>query len=249
MSERTVIAERRNKTIYREGNKCIKLFGEGYKKSGIFSEALNLSYAEETGLNVPKVLDITKIDGKWAIVSEFIEGKNLEQLIEENPEKTDEYLELFTDLHIEVTKKRCPMMCNFTDRVTEKIRRSDMTATLRFGLYSRLSSMERGNELCHGDFVPSNIIIGTDGRKNIIDWSHSSKGPAAADAAKTYLILKITKKDEAAEKYLKLFTEKYGTDVRTVKKWIPLAAASYGIHDNEEEKRFLDACITLTDDE
>ncbi len=248
MAERIVIAQRRNKTIYREGDKCIKLFGEGYKKSGIFSEALNLSYAEETGLNVPTVLDITKIDGKWAIVSRFIEGTSLEELMRQSPEKTDEYLELFTDLHIEVTKKRCPMMCNFTDRVTEKIRRSDITATLRFGLYSRISSMERSYELCHGDFVPSNVIIGPDGKKYIIDWSHSSKGPAAADAAKTYLILKITKKDEEAEKYLKLFTEKYQTDVATVKKWIPLAAASYGIHDNEEEKRFLDACISLKDD-
>lgn len=248
MPQRTVIAQRRNKTIYREGDKCIKLFGEGYKKSGIFSEALNLSYAEETGLNVPKVLDITKIDGKWAIVSEFIEGTSLEELMAQSPERMDEYMELFTELHIEVTKKRCPMMCNFTDRVTEKIRRSDMTATLRFGLYSRIASMERSYELCHGDFVPSNIIIGPDGKKNIIDWSHSSKGPAEADAAKTYLILKITKKDEEAEKYLKLFTEKYQTDAATVKKWIPLAAASYGIHDNEEEKRFLDACISLKDD-
>ena len=100
-----IIAVRTNKTVYRDGDRCIKLFGEGYSKAGVFSEALNLAYAEETGLNVPKVIDVTRIDGKWAIVTEFIEGKSLNQLMEENPDKTGEYMELFTRLHIELGKK------------------------------------------------------------------------------------------------------------------------------------------------
>lgn len=247
MEEKNIIATRKNKVIYKEGGCLVKLFGDGFSKSGIFSEALNLAYVEETGLNVPKVIDIKRIDGKWAIISEFIEGKSLEQLMEEEPEKTDEYMDLFVELHLEVSKKRCPMMCRLTDRVTEKIRRSDIRATLRYDLYTRLGAMEPGNDLCHGDFVPSNVIIGPDGKKNIIDWSHSSIGPAPADAAKTYLILKVTKKDDIAEKYIKLYSEKSNVSESEIKKWIPMAAASYGIKGSEEEKRFLDACINLTD--
>ncbi len=48
---------------------------------------------EETGLNVPKLVDVEMIDGKWAIALQYIEGKTLETLIEEHPEKIDEYLE------------------------------------------------------------------------------------------------------------------------------------------------------------
>ena len=240
-----IIAVRTNKTVYRDGNRCIKLFGEGYSEAGVFSEALNLAYAGETGLSVPKVIDITKIDGKWAIVTEFIEGKSLNQLMEEEPGKKEEYMELFTSLHIEIGKKRCPMMCRVTDRITEKVRRSDMKATLRFGLYSLLGSMEHEYDLCHGDFVPANVIMGPDGETTVIDWSHAAAGPIAADAAKTYLILKVTNRAEEAEMYLKLFTEKSGIGEETVKKWIPLSAASYGIRGGEEEKRFIDACINL----
>ena len=84
-----IIAVRNKKTIYRDGTQCIKVFNEDYSKSDVFSEALNRTIIEETGLNVPKVLEVTTIDGKWAIVSEYIKGKTLAQLIKEDDEKKD----------------------------------------------------------------------------------------------------------------------------------------------------------------
>ena len=60
-----VIAVRNNKTIYRDGDKCVKVFNENYSKSDVLNEALNQARIEETGLNIPKVLEVTMIDGKW----------------------------------------------------------------------------------------------------------------------------------------------------------------------------------------
>ena len=49
------IAERKNKTIYKDGNKIIKLFVESHPKSNVLNEALNHSRVEESSnLNVPK---------------------------------------------------------------------------------------------------------------------------------------------------------------------------------------------------
>ena len=87
-----VIAVRNNKTIYRDGDRAIKVFNAAYSKADVLNEALNQARIEETGLNIPKVLEVTMIDGKWAIVSEFIKGKTLAQLMEENPEKKGEYI-------------------------------------------------------------------------------------------------------------------------------------------------------------
>ena len=97
-----VIAVRNNKTVYRDGDKVIKLFSEGYSKADIFNEAVNQARVEEIGLNIPKVLEVTKFEGKWAIVSEFITGKTLSELMKENPEKTDEYISQFIDLQMSI---------------------------------------------------------------------------------------------------------------------------------------------------
>ena len=95
-----IIAVRNNKTIYRDGDKSIKVFNEGFSKADVLNEALNQARIEGTGLNIPKVLEVTMIEGKWAIVSEFIKGKTLAQLMEEDPEKKDEYLALLVELQL-----------------------------------------------------------------------------------------------------------------------------------------------------
>ncbi|MEE0944281.1 MAG: aminoglycoside phosphotransferase, partial [Clostridia bacterium] len=88
-----VIAVRNNKTIYRDGDRCVKVFDEHYSKADVLNEALNQARIEETGLNIPKILEVTMVDGKWAIVSEYIKGKTLAQIMEEDPENKDAYIE------------------------------------------------------------------------------------------------------------------------------------------------------------
>ena len=84
------IAQRSTKTVYKDEDKTIKLFVEDYSKADILNEALNQARVEEgTNLNVPKLLEVTKIDNRWALVSEHIEGTPLNKLMEEHPEKED----------------------------------------------------------------------------------------------------------------------------------------------------------------
>ena len=78
-----IIAVRTGKTVYRDGDNCVKVFDKDYSKSDVLNEALNQARVEETGLNIPKIKEVTMIDGKWAIVSEFIPGKTLARLMEE----------------------------------------------------------------------------------------------------------------------------------------------------------------------
>ena len=108
MNSDKIIAVRTNKTIYRDGDKCIKVFNSDYSKADILNEALNQARIEETGLNIPKILAVETIDGKWSIVSEYIEGETLASLMEKNPDKEDEYLELLVDLQMEVHSKKAP---------------------------------------------------------------------------------------------------------------------------------------------
>ena len=82
-----IIAVRNNKTVYRDGELCMKVFDTNYSKADVLNEALNQARVEETGLNIPKIHEVTVIDGKWTIVSDYIKGKTLQQLMDEHPEK------------------------------------------------------------------------------------------------------------------------------------------------------------------
>lgn len=247
MNLNNVIAVRSDKVVYRDGKYSIKVFNEDYAKTDVLNEALNQARVENVGLNVPKVIEVMMIDGKWAIVSEYIEGKTLATLIEENPEKLDEYLEFFVKLQIEIHTKRVALLTELRDKMRNKIEESSLDETLKFDLRTRLKSMPRHHKLCHGDFNPSNIIITNDGKPYILDWSHVTQGNASADVARTYLLFSLQGKDEVASKYLQLFCDYTNTDIRYVQSWMPIVAASQSVKEKEEEKDFLLSWANVVD--
>ena len=234
-----IIAVRNNKTIYRDGDRCVKVFNADYSKSDVLNEALNQARIEETGLNIPQILEVTMVDGKWAIVSRCIKGKTLAQLMEKNPEKKEEYLSLFVDLQLTMHAKTCTHLNRLKDKMNRKISESALDATIRYDLHTRLEGMPKHNKVCHGDFNPSNIIITEDGTPYILDWSHATQGNASADAARTYLLFWLNGDIEGAKKYLNLFCEKSNTAKQYVQKWMPIVAASQSVKGNEKEREFL----------
>lgn len=241
------IAVRNNKTIYRDGDRCLKVFNENYSKADVLNEALNQARIEETGLNIPKILEVTMIDGKWTIISEYIEGKTLAALMEENPDKRDEYLELFVNLQLEMHGKACPMLNKLKDKMNRKISETDLSATVRYDLHTRLEGMPKHKKVCHGDFNPSNIIITENGAPYIIDWAHATQGNASADAARTYLLFWLSGDTDIAKKYLNLFCTKSNTAMQYVQKWMPIVAASQSVKGNEKERELLYSWIDVVD--
>ncbi len=242
-----VVAVRSNKIIYRDGDKSIKVFDAEYSKADVLNEALNQARVEETGLAMPKVLEVTKVDGKWAIISEFVVGTPLSELMEKNPEKIDEYLEMFVDLQMKVHAKNCPMLNKLKDKMNRKISQADIPETIRYELHTRLEGMPKHKKVCHGDFNPSNIIITESGMPYIIDWAHATQGNASADIARTYLLFCLEGKRELADKYLDLFCAKSKTEKKYVQKWMPIVAASQSVKGNPEERDFLYGWIDVVD--
>ena len=247
MSNHNVIAERPGKKIFVENGKLVKLFDAGYSKADILNEALNQARVEETDLNIPKIQSVSVVDGCWSISMDYIEGTTLEQLMAENPEKLDEYLNLFVDVQLNIHSKRVPLLNMLIEKMNRKISAANLDATTRYDLHTRLNGMKRHIKLCHGDFNPSNVIITADGTPYVIDWAHATQGNAAADVARTYLLFYLQGKPDVAEKYLKLFCKKADTAIQYVQKWIPIVAASRLVKAPEEEKEFLMKWINVVD--
>lgn len=242
-----VIAVRNDKTVYRDGDMAIKIFNEDYHTADVLNEALNQARIEETGLDMPKIREVTKVDGKWAIVSDYIEGKTLARLMEEDRSKLDEYLNMFVDIQLNIHSKKAPLLNKHKDKMSRKINETGLDATTRYELHTRLESMPKHNKVCHGDFNPSNVIIGNDGKAYVIDWAHATQGNAGADAARTYLLFWLAGDFVAADKYLEIYCKKSDTAKQYVEKWLPIVAASQMVKGKPEQREFLMRWIDVVD--
>ena len=242
-----VIAVRNNKTIYRDGNRCIKVFNEDFSKADVLNEALNQSIIEETGLNIPKVIEVTTMDGKWAIVSEYIKGKTLAQLIKEDVEKKAEYIEKLVELQLQIHEKTSKKLVTQKSVFDRKIKESTLDATTRYDLRMCLESMTETAQVCHGDLDPTNIVITDEGEAYILDWSNATQGNSLADAARTYLLFWLSGDITGADLYLDLFCKKSDTPKQLVQKWMPIVAAVQSTEGNAVEREFLLSWVKVVD--
>jgi len=242
-----VLAQRSQKTIYRDGDTVLKIFEPSYSKANVLNEALNQARVEETGLHIPRLLEVLMIDGKWAIRAEFIEGRTLQQMMEEQPQNMEEYLEQFVALQMEVHTKESPLLNKLKDKMNRKISESAFDATTRYELHTRLESMPKHKKVCHGDFNPSNIIVTPEGVPYILDWSHATQGNASADVARTYLLFCLAGAQETADRYLNLFCKKTDTAKQYIQSWMPIVAASQSVKGNADERAMLKRWVNVVD--
>ena len=192
-------------------------------------------------------MEVTKIDNRWALVSEHIEGTTIAELMEQHPEKTEEYLNWFVDIQIYILSKTVPHLNRIKEKYKNRINKLDITDNAKYELLARLDGMKDHVKLCHGDFNPSNIVIKSDGTAAILDWAHVTIGNASADAANTYMMFIMEGKNELAEKYLEIFSIKSGINKNLVQRWIPIVAASRKSKGRPEEQEILDKWIDVVE--
>ena len=234
-----VIAERKNKVIYRDGDKCVKVFNHSFGKADILNEALNQARVEDCGLNVPKILEVTTVDGKWAIISEFIEGETLSHLMRDNPDDTQKYLEMMVDTQLLIHTKKCPLLSRLKDKMNRKLLMAALDPVTRYELLIRREGLPNHDTLCHGDLCPSNIKKKKKNELYVIDWAHATQGNASADAARSFLTFHLRGEADLAERYLDMFCEGSNIEKTYVQKWMPIVAASQSVKGKLEERDFL----------
>lgn len=248
MSGENVLATRSHKVIYRDGDKVRKVFDANYPKTDVLNEALNQARVEETGLPIPKVHGVTVTeDGKWCIISDYVEGRTLADIMAEDPANVEKYMKEFVALQLEVHSKKAPMLNKLKDKWNTKITAlTAVSATVRYELSTRLASMPKHTKVLHGDFNPTNVIVDSEGNYHILDWSHATQGNASADAATTYLLFAL-KDQKMADLYMNTFCEMSDTAKQYVQRWIPITAASRLAKAIPEEKELLEKWLDVVE--
>lgn len=244
-NSKTEIVARHNKAVYRDGNRVIKVFNDRKPGSDVFNEALNSTRIAEAGGRVPRVLEVSQIkegewEGSWALALEYIPGRNLEQIIDSDPQNIDRYFKQFVDLQIQVQSANAPLLNRQKDKLRRMINSvKSIDPSVRYDLQMRLDGLKGGNKVCHGDFVPSNVLIPDDGSDPyVLDWAHVSAGIPEVDAAQTYLLFKV-EHPNSAEMYLDIYSKASDTPKQVIMSWVSVVAAAELARRRKQREKFL----------
>ena len=242
------LVRRGNKVVYDTGDRIVKVFNASKAESDVFNEALNLARIQETGIRVPKILEVSKCEEGWALATEKVQGTTLAERMKADKKNVEEYLEQFVRLQLEVNGHTAPLLNRQRDKYTRMINGlTEIDATTRYELLIRLDGMKAESRVCHGDFNPSNVIVGDDGLLYVCDWAHATQGSPAADAAMTYLLFALEDLT-LADKYLVLFCKMADMPVQVVRRWTSIVAASeLARHRDAKEEEFLRGWIDVAE--
>ena len=247
MAGREILEEKTNKIVYREGNVIVKEFVPSHPKANVFNEAYIHACVEGVGAPVPKILGVAPANGGWALSMEYISGTTLEEKMREDPGRAEACLEQLVDLQLQLGSYRVPQLHNTRYKMEEIINgMTEIDASTKYELLQRIHGMKRHTKLCHGDFVPSNVILREDGSFCVLDWAHATSGNAGADAAITYMRFSLEDED-MADRYLHLFCKKANMAIQYVQTWLPIVAAVQLSRHKENERDMLERWISVAE--
>ena len=213
--------------LYLFDNKIVKVFKEHLPSTESLNEAKKQEFAYSCGLQVPKILDVTEINGRQAIIMEYIEGQTVGKLLMENMEQAEQYINICVDIQQAI--HNVIVESDLLESMTEKLQRQiqsgeHLNQDQKDLLLRKLDSMIYQPRLCHGDFHPFNLIL-NDGKVTIIDWVDCSAGDIRADVYRTYLLISQVSSN-LADMYVRTYCDKSGISQAEVFQWAPIIAGA-----------------------
>ena len=219
------IAEGNTAEIYLYEGKIVKLFKDFLPDTEAEYEANKQIFAYSQGLPVPFVYDVTKINGKQAIIMEYVAGKIIGNIIFGDMTKAEHYMSISVDMQLKIHDVKL----NKFELMSDKLNRQLLSASLlsekqKNFLIEKLYKMQYEKRLCHGDYHVFNLILNDMG-VTIIDWVDSSAGDRKADVYRTYLLYSQYSM-ELANLYLRIYCEKSGLLQEDIFAWEAIIAGA-----------------------
>ena len=219
------IAKGNTASIYLHEGKIIKVFNDYLPSTEALYEATKQKYAYSCGLPVPKVFNVVEIDGKQAIIMEYIEGRTIGDIIFKDIEQAEYYMSIAIDIQQKIHSIDADSIEPMSEKLSRQIQSADILGDERKSiLLQRLNTMPNEKKLCHGDYHVFNLIMAND-NVTIIDWVDSSIGDIRADVYRSYLLYSQISM-ELADLYLRLYCEKSGLSKDEVFLWAPIIAGA-----------------------
>jgi thiamine kinase len=163
-------------------DRVLKLFRQEYQYA-VETEAERALAAHLCGVPSPEVFGIVEVEGRRGILFSRTDGPTLMSHVSELGVAT--VARVLAQLHASVHQIPVVGLPTLREQLesAEGLDESERAVSLE-----RIDRMPEGEVLCHGDFHPGNIVIATGGAV-ILDWVNASAAPAAADVARSWMLL------------------------------------------------------------
>lgn len=252
-----LIAQGGQADIYElDKDKVIRVLRNKEDDENLKTEMSIMKSLKEKGKAVPNVYEYLKIEGRPSIIMERLYGDSMLAEIKKKPFNLLKQAENLAKLHIEVAGSAEDLgMVSINDRAAYLIPKAEMLdSELKKFVLDILTELPRGNDICHGDFHPGNIII-SNRQYYVIDWFGATSGDKLSDIAHTYLLLRNTPKIPGinniqsfiigcscsiiSRKYLSTGMKYYSFDWNKFSKWMVVRAAERLFYGMASEKVML----------
>jgi Ser/Thr protein kinase RdoA (MazF antagonist) len=153
-------------------------------------EATVLEGLADAGVAVARPHGTVTVEGRSGVVLSRVDGPSLfEVLTASSPAQAEELARQFAALQLALNAIAVGGLPDLVPRLRGEIETSVTDAGLRNDLVALLAHLDDGGHgVCHYDFHPLNVLVGADGWV-VIDWLTVAAGPAAADLARTLVLL------------------------------------------------------------
>jgi len=190
----TVLARGKHAEVLAWGeHHVLKLFRPGHGRSAIAEELRQAQLAHALGIPTARAEKIIEHQGRAGIVFERLQGPTLFHLALTRAEPVERLAALLWDLGRAIHRCAVAGIPAIEARLAARIARAQgVPDRARHAALEALHRVPGGKTLCHGDLHPMNVIV-TERGPCVLDWVDAAQGPAAADAARTLLLLELAR--------------------------------------------------------
>jgi thiamine kinase-like enzyme len=175
--------------LFEYGEETVLKLYRDYVSEDLIKNEFNNNLLICGSLDTAKAIERTVLNGRQGIVFERLAGVTMADQIKKHPHLMSCYARRFAEIHHHIHQCSCPQLPSQKSYLHKFVLRKNFAPEKERKLIDELNRLPDGNQVCHNDFTPDNIIFYRD-RYYTIDWSGATHGDPAMDVAHTMLLLK-----------------------------------------------------------
>ncbi len=168
----------------------VKLFRKGFEAQ-VQREAMLVQVAQALGGRTPAFQGQVRVGERLGLVFERAAGQSLMSLLSSKPWLLRRGARILSRLHGSIHECTAPSLPRLVDQFRTLIETAEgLTSGQRSSALAIVDQMPDGQQLCHGDMHPGNVMVGTS-RSWVIDWGTAGRGDPLVDVGVTAMILRL----------------------------------------------------------